>query len=221
MEHAHPQGPENQNIIEAIGMPPERFAEISEDVKSHIFTSPAYLQRNHELSEEEADAVLLELQHQGFVTTDHIDGSYGVFPDGVESRELTPQRKRQTSKLGRAVLGPIKQASKEYVNLTKLRVDKVTRFVSDAPKLEEKDREQRLAESKREQKAELEESYKQSVEEARSRQSEPSDPVLLRKRGQKHLCNVVEDGKVARPLKMNIMRSWLPIMRCLIKLLDS
>jgi hypothetical protein len=174
MEHAHPQGPENQNIIEAIGMPPERFAEISEDVKSHIFTSPAYLQRNHELSEEEADAVLLELQHQGFVTTDHIDGSYGVFPDGVESRELTPQRKRQTSKLGRAVLGPIKQASKEYVNLTKLRVDKVTRFVSDAPKLEEKDREQRLAESKREQKAELEESYKQSVEEARSRQSDPT-----------------------------------------------
>jgi hypothetical protein len=171
MEHAHPQGPENQNIIEAIGMAPERFAEISEDVKSHIFTSPAYLQRNHELSEEEAAAVLLELQHQGYVTTDHVDGSYGVFPDGVESRELTPARRRQTSKLGRAVLGPIKQATKEYVGLTKYRADKVKRVVTAASIKEDKVRLQRLAASKEEQAAEQEEDYKQSVEKVQSGQT--------------------------------------------------
>jgi predicted transcriptional regulator len=202
MEQAHPQGPENQNIIEAIGMAPERFAEISEDVKSHIFTSPAYLQRNHDLSEEEATAVLLELQHQGYVTTDHIDGAYGVFPEGVESRELTPERRRQTSKLGRTVLGPIRQATREYVSLTKYRTDKVKRVVTAAPAKEEKTRIKKLSDSKDEQASEQHESYKQSVEEARlkhaaSPESESANSIeteeeKVRKNAQ--LRNFVEDA---------------------------
>jgi hypothetical protein len=103
--------------LDEVQMDPAFFNSIRAEVISGdlSFITDAYLQNSHNLTEQEAAAVLAELQAEGVVAKDATGKSgYGVFPEGVESRELSSADKVRLSKLGRAVLKPVIQ-TRQYV----------------------------------------------------------------------------------------------------------
>jgi hypothetical protein len=88
--------------------------EIKRNSSGMNFITKAYLENSHNLTDEEAAAVLKTLQAEGYVAKDQTgDRGYGVFREGVDSRELSPAQKLRLSKLGKGVIAPLVQG-KEY-----------------------------------------------------------------------------------------------------------